>query len=71
MTEQGRRRTGPVGPVRSGPKVGKATRPDPDFAQFLVEACEPANLPLAFMCNAGKDRTAVGALLLLTALRRC
>ena len=39
-----------------------------DFAQFLAEACEPANLPLAFMCNAGKDRTAVGALLLLTAL---
>jgi hypothetical protein len=39
-----------------------------DFAQFLREACDPANLPLAFMCNAGKDRTAVAALLLLTVL---
>jgi hypothetical protein len=39
-----------------------------DFAQFLAEACEPAHLPLAFMCNAGKDRTAVGALLLLVAM---
>ena len=39
-----------------------------DFAQFLAEACDSANLPLAFMCNAGKDRTAIGALLLFTAL---
>ena len=31
-------------------------------------ASDPRNLPLSFTCNAGKDRTGIGALLLLTGL---
>ena len=39
-----------------------------DWRRFLAVASDPANLPLSFTCNAGKDRTAIGALLLLAGL---
>jgi protein-tyrosine phosphatase len=39
-----------------------------DWRRFLAIASDSANLPLSFTCNAGKDRTAIGALLILTAL---
>ncbi len=39
-----------------------------EYGRFLRLARDPANWPLSFMCVHGKDRTGVGALLLLASL---
>jgi protein-tyrosine phosphatase len=39
-----------------------------EYRQFLIEVAHNSNIPLVFQCSAGKDRTGLATIFLLTAL---